>query len=227
MKTLILFVFFSSLTLLLSDTANSQWRLNAYGGYGFDDEIEEVTSGNNYFRGTVSGSGFWGAGVEYILKRNYGIELLYMREDTEVPISYTTASSLRDTNISPGLGMNFIMLTGNGYTTFPDSPVELFGGVMLGMAIFENKDPLPNSESSSTKFGYGFRAGTNIWFTDAVGLKIMGQFLSAAQAFGGGFYVGTGGISAGVNPESSMFQFGLGGGLTFKLGKSGMTKVKR
>jgi len=225
----ILYTILITVTLLLtfSKSSLSQWRFNAYGGYGFDDNIDLITDNNNYFKGTVNGSAFYGAGFEYVLQRNYGIELLYMREDTDVPISYTTSSSLIDTSISPGLGMNFIMLAGNGYTPLPNSPVELFGSVMLGMAIFNNKDPLPNAESSSTKFGYGFRAGLNIWASPTVGIKLMGQLLSAAQAFGGGFYVGTGGISAGVNPESSMLQFGAGGGLTFKFGKTSGTKVRR
>lgn len=227
MKTSILLILFIALSLIVSENAYSQWRFNAYGGYGFDDNIDAVTNSNNYFNGTIKGTAFYGAGIEYVLQRNYGIELLYMREDSEVPINYTTALTLRDTNITPGLGMNFILLAGNGYTPLQNSPVELFGSVMLGMAIFENKDPLPNAESSSTVFGYGFRAGMNIWASPTVGFKLMGQLLSAAQAFGGGFYVGTGGVSAGVNPESSMLQFGVGGGLTFKFGSTGKTKVKR
>ena len=227
MKTLFTALLLFTFLVILSNESYSQWRFNAYGGYGFDDNIDAVTNSNNYFNGTIKGTAFYGAGIEYVLQRNYGIELLYMREDSEVPINYTTALTLNDTSITPGLGMNFIMLAGNGYTPLKNSPVELFGSVMLGMAIFENKDPLPNAESSSTKFGYGFRAGLNIWASPTVGIKLMGQLLSAAQAFGGGFYVGTGGVSAGVNPESSMLQFGVGGGLTFKFGKTSGTKVKR
>jgi len=39
------------------------------------------------------------------------------------------------------------------------------------------------------------------------------------QSVGDGFYFGTGGAGAGVSTYSSMLQFALRGGLTFKLGK--------
>ncbi len=204
--------------LLTADFSYSQWRTNLYGGYGFDDKIEVRSDNGGFFQGDINGAPFWGAGIEYVLHRNYGIELLYMREDTDVNVKYTYNVNLNDTGFTPGLGMNFIMLAGNGYTQPKNSPMEFFGGVMLGVGIFENKDPLPGAQSSSTVFGYGFRAGSNIWLSNSVGIKIIGQLVSGAQAFGSGFYVGTGGVSAGVNPESSMLQFGLGGGLTFRFG---------
>jgi len=43
--------------------------------------------------------------------------------------------------------------------------------------------------------------------------------MSIAQGAGGGLYFGTGGVGAGVSTYSSMYQFQLGGGLTFKLGQ--------
>ncbi len=202
----------------MSSSAFAQWRLNAYGGYGFDDDVEYVTDNGKYFNGTLKGTGFYGGGFEYVLQNNYGIELLYMREDTDVPINYSYGANDSARSTSPGVGINFIMLAGNGYTKIPNSPIEPFGSVMIGLAIFNNKNPLPGAETSATNFGYGFRAGLNIWASNTVGIKVMGQLMSAAQAFGGGFYLGTGGVSAGVNPESSMLQFGVGGGLTFKLG---------
>jgi hypothetical protein len=227
MKNILTALFVIVVLALSVGESNAQWRANLYGGYGFDDNIEVRTDNGAYFSGDIKGTAFWGGGIEYVLQRNYGIELLYMREDADVDIKYTYNANLSDTVINPGLGSNFIMLAGNGYTQIPKSPLELFGTIMLGMAIFENKDPLPSAtETSTTKFAYGFRAGTNIWFSNSVGIKIMGQLLSAAQAFGSGFYVGTGGVSAGVNPESSMLQFGVGGGLTFKFGATGTKRMK-
>jgi hypothetical protein len=48
---------------------------------------------------------------------------------------------------------------------------------------------------------------------------LQAQLQSAVQAFGGGLFVGTGGVGAGVNSYSTIMQFGLGGGLVFKFGK--------
>jgi hypothetical protein len=213
------FTLFAVLAFVISaGSADAQWRLNLYGGYGFEDNIEAVTDNARYFNVDINGTAFYGGGIEYVLQRNYGIELLYMREDSDVDVNYTSGYNNSDTGYTPGVGINFIYLSGNGYTPVSKA-VELFGSVMIGMVISENKDPLPSAtETSSTVFGYGFRAGANIWASNTVGIKLMGQLVSGAQSFGSGFYVGTGGVSAGVNPESSMLQFGLGGGLTFKFG---------
>jgi hypothetical protein len=45
------------------------------------------------------------------------------------------------------------------------------------------------------------------------------QLLSIPQGAGGELYFGTGGAGAGVSTYSTMMQFALGGGLTFKLGQ--------
>jgi hypothetical protein len=41
--------------------------------------------------------------------------------------------------------------------------------------------------------------------------------LSAVQYVSGGLYFGTGGAGTGISSLSSMFQFGLDGGLVFKV----------
>ena len=51
-----------------------------------------------------------------------------------------------------------------------------------------------------------------------VAIKLQGQLMSAVQSAGGGLYFGTGGAGAGVSTYSSMYQFGLGGGLVISLG---------
>ncbi|MBS1518048.1 MAG: outer membrane beta-barrel protein [Bacteroidetes bacterium] len=200
-----------------------QARLNLYSAYNFDDNIEAITNGNNYFRGTIKGGYQWGAGIEYIARPTYGIELLYHRMDTDFDVSYNTGN---DTTKTYGLGSNFIMLAGNKYFPVPKSIVSLYGGLMLGVAIMTNKDPLPGSESSVTKFAWGGRAGAEFNFSKNVGLKLHAQLLSAVQSINGGFYLGTGGTGAGLTSESSMYQFGLGGALVISFGGN-KSKVRR
>jgi hypothetical protein len=195
--------------------AEAQWRFNAYGGYGLDDEVQYTASDGKLFKANVNSTVFYGGGFEYVFRNDYGVEVLYFREDTEVPVDYSYGEG-SDSSISPGIGINMVMVSGNAYKKIEDSPLEPFGSVLIGLMIFNNKDPLPGSETTSTKFAYGFRAGLNIWASDAVGIKLMGQLVSAVQAFDGGFYLGTGGIESGLDPESSMLQFGLGGGLIYR-----------
>ena len=201
------------------------YKVNLYSGYTFDDEIDAVTNNNNYVNGTIIGGYQWGLGFEYIVKPTYGIELSYYRQDTDFDINYNTSA---DTNASRdfGTGINFIMLGGNKYLPIPRSIVQPYGGLMLGSAILENKDPLPGAESSTTKFAWGGRAGIFLNFSKNVGLKIHGQLLSAVQSVNGGLYLGTGGVDAGLSSESSMYQFGVGGALVIQFGGPS-TKVRR
>ena len=90
---------------------------------------------------------------------------------------------------------------------------------MLGMAIINSDDPKNIlASNSATKFAWGARFGTNIWVSERVGIKLQAQFLSVPQGAGGSLYFGTGGACAGVSTYSTVLQFALGGGLTFKLG---------
>lgn len=215
-KIYALFLFAILIAVTFPKTSQAQTvKLNLYSDYYFDDGIEAITSGNNYFNGTIKGAYQWGAGVEYIFRPTYGVELLYMGSNTDVEVNSNT---IIDTNRTFGLGESFIMLSGNKYYPIPKSIVSMYGGLMVGIAILNNKDPLPGGESSLTNFAWGARFGAEFKFSKAVGLKLHGQLLSAVQSTGGGFYLGTGGVGAGLNTESSMYQFGLGGGLVIYLG---------
>lgn len=216
MKRLFTLMLFATIaTAFCSNSYSQSFRINGYGFYALDDDVEAI-SGNNYFRGTIKGSAIWGGGFEYNAIKDFGIELAYYRQDTEVPTDYYTGAT---NNKVFKLGGNFIMLGVNRYLTIPRSPIEPFAGGMIGLAIIENKEPMPGAESSETKFAWQLKAGVNIMATKQIGLKLQAHILSAVQSVGGGLYLGTGGTSAGLTTNSSMLQFGIGGGLVFKFGK--------
>ena len=168
--------------MLVSLAAFSQKvRLNAYGAYVFDDKFDTYYSSNVYLNGKIKGGFQWGAGLEYEVRPDYGVELIYFRQDTQAPI-YLSSSSSRDQTIE--LGLNYIMLGGVRYlSTVGDGKIEPYGGLMLGMVIYENKEPQGTQESSATKFSWGARLGTNIWFSDSktIGLKLQAYLLSGVQ----------------------------------------------
>ena len=203
--------------MLLSLAAYSQKvRINAYGAYVFDDKFDTYYSSNVYLNGKIKGGFQWGAGIEYEVRPDYGIELVYFRQDTKAPI-YFSSNILPEQDIE--LGINYIMLGGMRYlSTVGDGKLEPYGGLMLGMVIYENKEPQGSQESSATKFAWGARLGTNYWISESVGIKLQMYLLSGVQGAGGGLYVGTGGAGAGVSTYSTLYQFGLGGGLVFKVG---------
>ena len=75
---------------LVSDVAHGQGgiRVNLYGGYVFDDKFDTYYSSSSYYEGKIKGGFQWGIGAEYMVQPQYGIELLYIRQDTEAPTRY-------------------------------------------------------------------------------------------------------------------------------------------
>lgn len=189
-------------------------RLNVYTGYVFDDKFDSFYSSTSYFRGTIKGGFQWGMGLEYMVQPEYGVEVLYFRQDTEAPVFYYNIGEI-DRTIE--LGLNYIMLGGVRYLPVSDV-FEGYGGFMAGVAIYDNKFPVSNEPNSITKFAWGLRLGGNIWFSEKFGLKIQTHLISAVQAFGGSFYLGSGGAGAGISGYSTLWQFGLGGGVVVRVG---------
>ena len=213
---------FALLVFVLSATQAQGIRLNAYGNYVFDDKIDSYYSTTNYFSGTIKGGFLWGAGLEFRLKEYYGLELMYLRLDTDVPVNYLKNGDQRTTL---KVGINYIMA--NGVRSIPthNPKFEPYGGLGLGMAIIDAENPDNNNNSNSaTKFAWNVRFGANIWTSGRVGIKLQTMLISVPQGAGGGLYFGTGGVGAGVTTYSSIYQFVLGGGLVFKLGHQAAAK---
>jgi hypothetical protein len=193
-------------------------RLNLYGNYVFDDKIDSYYSNTNYYNGKIKGGFLWGGGIEHKLHEYYGIELLYLRLDSKATMEYYDIglNNVKQKNID--LGINYILVGGTRSATAHGSKTEAYGGFLLGMAIIDTKDPEKDVSSSATKFAWGARLGANIWASEKVGVKIQALLLSVPQGAGGGLYFGTSGSGAAVSTYSTMLQFAIGGGLTFKLG---------
>ncbi len=215
MKRLILsLLLFIAITVL----ANAQnIRFNAYSAYVFDDKVSSDYSSTSYFDGKIKGCFQWGGGIEFMASPTKGIELKYLRQDTQAPMRYyDNGNQQTDFN----LDVNYILVGASNYFKGVGNQVEPYGGLAIGMAIFNLENPDKNSHTSATKFAWGLKLGTNVWVSEKVGLKLQADLLSAVQSAGGGLYFGTGGAGAGVSTYSTMYQFVLGGGLTFKLGKN-------
>ena len=213
-------IIFAALFLMAGFATQAQHvRLNGYTSYVFDDKVDSYYDANSYYKGTIKGSFFWGAGIEFSPRPFYAIELSYMRQDTHLPDFSYYYNGAKTSNLK--FAGNWIMIGGLRYFPTHSARVEPYAGGQLGVAIINTDNPGPGGKSSTaTKFAWGIKGGTNIWLTDKVGLKLQLQLMSAVQALGGGFYLGTGGAGVGVSSYSSLLQFSMGGGLTFKLGNA-------
>jgi hypothetical protein len=198
-----------------STQAQEKIRLNGYALYAFDDAVDSYYSTTSYFNTTIRGGLVWGAGLEFMVRpEQYGVELLYMRQDTKAPTSYYYQG---DKNGDFDVAINWILLSFNRYQKFDNEKIEGYGGLGLGVAIFD-VTAFDGRTDNSTKFGWSLKLGVNIYASEKFGIKLQTGLMSAVQSVGGTLYFGTGGGGAGVGTYSSMLQFQIGGGLVFPLG---------
>jgi len=194
-------------------------RLNVYTFYAFDDNVDSYYSTTDYYNGTIEGGFQYGGGLEYMMVPQQGIELSYLRLDSNAPMEYYDYSSNRKKNTDFDVATNYILLGSNRY--FGMNPkIEPYGGLQAGMAIFNVNNPDNGNSQNSTKFAWGAKLGVNIWASEKVGIKMQTGLVSAVQSAGGGLYFGTGGAGAGVSTYSTFYQFYVGGGLTFDMSKN-------
>ncbi|MCH4822943.1 hypothetical protein ML462_07125 [Gramella lutea] len=215
MKKLLGFVIFVFLT---SYTIRAQGiNISIQGGYVFDDSFDSYFDFNEFYEGKIEGGLQWGVGLEYMFRPDYGLEITYLRQDTDGPTSYfrRNDSSIRYTNFD--LGINYIMLGGNRYFNFSNNSLVGFAGLMAGIVAVSAENPENGMSGDATKFSWGAKLGVIYWFSDIIGFKIQTDLKSAVQAMGGGLYFGTGGADVGLTSYSTIYQFGIAGGIVFKI----------
>lgn len=183
----------------------------------FDDKVDSYYSNNSYYEGKIKGGLRWVAGLEYQLPNTTkAFELQYLRQDTNAPITYLDSGFGSDIQFTDfELTTNWIMLNGTNY--FPISEVaEPFIGFGVGMVIADVTNPASGRNEGATKFAWALRGGTNLRFSEKVGIRVQASLMSAVQGAGGGLYFGTGGAGAGVSTYSTIYQFGFDGGVVFR-----------
>jgi Outer membrane protein beta-barrel domain len=194
-------------------------KINAYTNYVFDDQVDSYYDNESYFDGKIKGGFQWGVGLQYNFKEFYGLELTYYNQSTTANANYQVPGTVAVKNGNFDVNLNWIMLNGVRELRKPGSKFEAFGGMGLGVALINTENRQNGNTESSTNFAWQLRGGGNIWVSEKIAIKLNAQLQSAVQSVGGGFYIGTGGTGAGVSSYSSLLQFGLGGGLAFKLGQ--------
>jgi hypothetical protein len=212
-KIFLLLVSAATMTTMMGQHA----RLNFYAAYTFDDGFDVVNDANTYYNGTVKAGVQYGGGLEYMFSHQSSAELLYLHRSTTVPANFKFGSGTQTRKETFDLKHDFIMLSGDGHFG-SGGKAEGYAGVMAGVLLSHLEAPSLGKSSSNTNFAWGGRVGTNVWFSPKMGLKLQAMILSASRATGGDYYWSWYGPIY-LTTYSTLWQFSLGGGLTFKLGK--------
>lgn len=217
-------IIFISLLLMTTAIASAQTkseskiRLNAYGLYVFDDGFDVYNDVSNYYNGKIEGGLKWGASIEFLPYQDYSIELTYLNKNSDAPATFKFGATEPKRSENFDLSQSYILLGANRLQKSNNGKVEGFGGLMGGILISDVKSPSTGKSGSNTNFAFGGKLGVNIWLSQKVGIKLQSQLLTASKVTGGDLYFSYYGPVF-LNSYSTMWQFGLGGGLTFKLGK--------
>lgn len=218
MKKIFLLVCLMAITMVLFA---QKIRLNAYGSYVFDDKFDSYYDQYNYYNGKIKGGFQGGVSAEYMIQPKYCVELMWMHQTTTAPTYYWDGSAVISEKFTDfDVDFDYIMIGGEGHYQKPGSRIEGYGGFLLGVAIINLDNPTNGNGGSTSKFSWGGKLGCNIWASERFGIKLQALLLSISQGMGGGFYFGTSGSGVGLSSYSSIYQFSLGGGLTFKLGSN-------
>jgi hypothetical protein len=203
----------------LAIAASSQkTRVNLYANYVFDDKFDSYYDTYNYYNGKVDGGFQGGVGIERMLQSHYCVELMWLHQSTHAPTTYLAGATSQVKNENFKLNIDYVLIGGDGHFPAPSGKVDGYAGIFLGMAFLGAENPSNGNHNTASKFAWGTRLGCNVWANGKLGIKLQAQLMSIAQGAGGGLYFGTGGAGVGVSTYSTMYQFGLGGGLTFRLG---------
>jgi len=212
-KIILLLLLTGTMTTMMGQHA----RINLYAAYTFDDGFDVVNDANTFYNGTVKGGVQWGAGLEYLFNKQSSAEILWLHRSTTVPANFKFGSNTQLRSETFDLKHDFIMLSGDGHFG-GGGKAEGYAGIMAGVLISNLEAPSLGQSSNNTNFAWGGRVGTNIWLGPKLGIKLQALILSASRATGGDYYWSWYGPIY-LTEYSTLWQFSLGGGLTFKLGK--------
>ena len=163
--------------------------------------------------GRIAGGLNLGGAVNFNINRNVGIEVLYNHVSSTSGVynyNFDGGGQLASGHLNQDYIMAGPVFSGN----IPNSTVRPFIGFLLGADILT---PAPGF-SSNSYFAAGFQLGTNIYISPRVGIQLKAQYLSPVASAGGAYYYSNY-YGGGINPNQSIYQFTLGGGLIIGLGR--------
>ena len=152
----------------------------------------------------------YGIGAEFMVRPTTGVELKYLHQSGTAAVSYYDGEPISKTL---DFNTNYLLLDGNYYFHTGNTNLEPFLGGGIGAAFLYATNSKTGVTGNHTAFAWDLKAGTNIFFNKKVGIKLQATLNSASQASGGYYWYGIYTYN-----YVSMLQFGLGGGLVFRLG---------
>jgi hypothetical protein len=196
-KLLIAFVFIATTTFAQVDVVG-------YGGYQFGSR---TYINPNYLR--LKSAADYGVNLELGVRPDLRIQLSWMGSATYFRLEGFNGLVLQQEDVN----VNYYQI--GALRPFPVNKVlEAFGTFTMGMTHFNMQS---NAFNDEFRFSITFGLGSNIWITDAIGIRVHARLLAPINWAGLGFFCGSGGCNTGVSAGSTFISGDVGGGLVFRL----------
>ncbi len=183
-------------------------EVTPFGGYVFGGTMQGNTADAH-----INDNAQYGGIISIAVSRVVDFDLIYNRSDTKAQLIYSSVGGIALPTKDIPISINYMQI---GFTkNFRVNPmVSPFIGFNIGASLFYPKE----AYSDSWFFSVGMNAGTKVYFSKRVGLRLQAQGFVPVQGTAFSMFVGTGGSGGGVSVYSTLFQFGFTGGLIFRLG---------
>jgi hypothetical protein len=151
----------------------------------------------------------YGVAVDMVLRNNITLEIQYMMQTTRAEERSVGGDVVHATELT-----NHLIQGGGLYSRALSSRSDVFGGLMFGLEVFSPTKP---EYESVVRFLGTLTAGTKLWITDAIGIRLQAALNMPMVLSGVGFYFGTGGTNYGASTFIQLLQFNFGGGIVVRL----------
>ncbi len=211
MQTSLIALLVLTFHLILCPTVSAQKvDVNALSAYMFGTSTDYVyANGSRYGEVWIAPSAVYGGAVDIVLRNNIMVEVQYMVQPTRGQERGLGGIVLRETDLT-----NHFIQAGGLYSRSFSRTADVFGGVMFGLEVF---DPSKPQYETVVRFLGTLTAGTKLWITDAIGIRLQAALNMPMVLSGVGFYFGAGGPDYGASTFVQLLQFNLGGGIVVRI----------
>ena len=188
----------------VTDLSGQALEIRSHSGYTFAHRFPFENG-----RARIFGGFTYGASLEYDFSNVFGIEFLFIRQETRVTAQSTTPVI----DVDEPAVVTYYLLGSNRIKSISNS-AKLYGGFKAGGVVMSAKqdafDPI-------FKFAAGMQGGVKYKLTDQVGLNAQANLNFPIMNVGAALWWSSGsGTSVGVTSSTSIVQFALLGGIYYR-----------
>lgn len=205
MKRILQLLLFITLMPLCGESFAQSCEISMFGGYTFPLRTR-IENGNAYIYGDANYGGMFSLN----LPQDFDVELMYMRSDTRAAIN----STLMPHQTIP-LSFNYIQAGFlRNFDLNNNDVVRPFVGAGAGTVIIVPRDDFQDVWF----FSVSACLGSKFYVNEHLGFRVQASLQMPVQGVGADIFIGSGGGGSGLSLYSTILQFGLNAGLTFRFG---------